>query len=151
MANAWDHDWRQLAIDRLAEVGCSSMLEYARRNDCTPYGTLADELGQGALAPIQVQALLREETEGTGALPYFVRSSLIRTLHGHVPRGLHMHGEWALILALALWAGSMGQAFQGPCGRIARELKAMHDLPEDWLPGAINDPILERVFSKEGL
>jgi hypothetical protein len=151
MANAWDHDWRQFARDRLRAVGCTSMLDYARRNDRLPYAALAEDLGQGRLAPVQIQMLLREETEGTSDYSYFVRSSLVRNLHAHVPRGFRMHGDRALILALASWAGSMGAPLQSPCGRIAKGLKGMSNLEETWLPRSVDDPVLEQVFSKEGL
>jgi hypothetical protein len=127
------------------------MLEYARRNDVLPYAQISQELGKGLLAPVQVQMLLREETEGTSDFSYFVRSSLIRNLHEHVPRGFRMHGQWPLILALSSWAGSMGTVLGARCARVASAVKTLSGVPDSWLPSSVLDPVLDKVFSQEGL
>lgn len=146
MTNPWSHNWRECAVARLHELGYGSLFDFARERECAPYASLANELGGDELAPVQIQMLLREELENTPDFPYFVKSSLVRNLHEHVPNGVHKHGDWPLTLALSSWAGSMGESLQRPCASIARRLKKLDGISDDWIPASADDAVIEMLF-----
>ncbi len=153
MTNAWDHDWRTYVYTELASKGYSTLLEFVRQHNQLSYHALAASLSNvtNKIAPIQVQSILRAETEGTDDFSYFVRTSLVRNLLHHTPNGIRKHGDWRLILALSSWAGSMGPELQEICGKIARSLKSDLSISDDWIPISEADPKLELLFSKYGL
>ena len=78
MLDAWSHDWRAFTYEKLRERGISSVLEYVRNAEATPYEDLALDLGGLQLAPSQIPKLLREEISTDIDIEYYMRTSLVR-------------------------------------------------------------------------
>jgi hypothetical protein len=148
MTEAWTHNWQEYAYKCLRESGCESVFDFARRHETWSYAQLADNLGGNKLAPIQIQRLLREEVQDQLMHEYYVRSSLVRNLHEHVPKGIRMHDEWNLILALSSWVGSMDERDRPRCMRIAQSVKKVADVSDDWLPNFVDDSVLEKLAAQ---
>ncbi|QDT25168.1 hypothetical protein Enr10x_04630 [Gimesia panareensis] len=149
MTDAWSHDWRTFTYEKLRGRGISSVLEYVRNAEATPYEDLASDLGGSQLAPIQIQKLLREEISDDIDIEYYMRTSLVRYLRYHVPQGIRMHGDWNLTLAFGSWAGGMDESMQSRCTKIVKKLKKAFSIcADDWIPLSANDSIIVNVFDE---
>ncbi|PQO43493.1 hypothetical protein [Blastopirellula marina] len=146
MPHAWNHDWHAFAQTQVREFGFASLTEFVRCYEACPYDQLAMMLGGKRLAAVQIQQLLRGEAQSDADREYYVRSTLVRALNKHVPAGIRSHEEWSLVLALTSWTEALDEADRPRSLELAKRLKADADLPADWLPSSIEDPVILRLF-----
>lgn len=125
------------------------MVDFARSRETATFQSLAHEIGGHKIAPVMVEKMLKDDAEKEGCLDYFLRSSLLRQLHQHVPNGVHKHGDWKLIRALSSWVGMVGTTrdLERLSSRVADLLQHDANLPDDWLPLSHSDAKLCHFFS----
>jgi hypothetical protein len=151
MSAAWTTDWKERAKRAIEARGYASMIEFARANETATFYEIAEELGGQSLAPVQIESLLRDDSERLGCFDYFVRSALVRQLYHYVPKGIRAHGEWKLIRALSSWVGMVGATpeLERACSTTADAIQHDGNLPADWLPESSDDPRFKGFFGDD--
>jgi hypothetical protein len=142
----WTSGWRARLRSGLARHGCERLTQFARKHEAASWSRLIELLG-GGLAPVQLQWVLEDEIKDQSDYDYFVRTTLIRQLH-ECERGWRATPECEVGLKLSGWATIIGKHTGAPHTwlKVARRLEARTDLPPEWLPSGIDDPVLVAAF-----
>ena len=149
MTEMWNDDWKTLIFEAVENEGCTSLLDYARKHETKTFQQIATELGDGRFAPVMIEKVLRQDAEEASCMDYFMRSSLLRQLHHHVPNGLLSHGEWKLVRALSSWVGLIGtdRELERTSKLVADRIQSDETLPDDWLPVSSDDSTFASFFT----
>jgi len=152
MGKAWQGDWRKRIFERLRDRGFDTVTEFVETRPLESLCDLADELGAGDIAAMQLQGLLYEEALETGTMARLVRSLLVRDLREEIPDGWEMSGNYDFnyrrASAYADWHSLLLEDDK-PMAELAWERLRAMEIPRGWLPEGPEDPILLRAF--EGL
>jgi hypothetical protein len=149
-AATWREGWRERIADRVRERGFASVTAYADAAPSESLGRLASALGDD-VASVQIETLLREEAVRTGTVVPFARSLLVRQVAELLPAGWGEPGSYsfARVNALGSWAADLRffpelvEAARG----IGQRMAASKDIPADWRPRTVDDPILRDFFA----
>lgn len=157
--SGYGYEWRRLWHKRLfaliRERGHSSVSEYIEGNPVASLLDLAEDLGSGNVAAIQLEWLWVAEAEANDRLERCARSLLARGICQKLPEGWHR--EWPdipgdpttpryrQISAFASMEASIPERYQGAADRVWSALQAA-DICEGWLPTGGDDPVLVEIF-----
>jgi hypothetical protein len=102
----------------------------------------------GGLAPVQLQWVLEEEIEDQSDYDYFVRTALVRQLLEDLPNGWRATPGRDYRFTDSRWATIIGKHTGAPHTwlNVARRLEARTDLPPEWLPSGVDDPVIVAAF-----
>ena len=76
----WRGDWRQRLLDIIARRGFTTLTSFADAQPGLSLTELADEIGAGDVAPIQIQWILVEEAQQNDTRQRCARDLLVRYL-----------------------------------------------------------------------
>lgn len=150
--HSWRGDWHRRMYQILVDRGFSTLTDFARARPTATLKALADELGVGDVAPIQVQWTLVEEARAAGTLEACARDLLVRCLRevpagwpaeqGYVPQ-TDVRGqliEWQVALS--------EERYDAALDLMTQTLLDATDIPVGWLPTSPDDPIVVRLFER---
>lgn len=148
----WRGDWAVRLRDLLAARGFQRLTDYANTRPTSTLSALADDLGVGDVAPLQVQWVLVDEARAAGQLERCARDLLCRRLSG-IGGGWPADRRWdtqkSIRRALLAWQGSLGEArYDEVLQRIAVALLDATDIAPGWSPSSPDDPIIVDVFRR---
>jgi hypothetical protein len=149
-------DWQESLRRTLATTGFCSATAYADSRPQKPLSELADELGNPAIAAMQLERQLIEEAETAGTMERCARSLLARDLRAELPEGWPR--EWTastdqvgsplfrragVFVSLAM---ALPEAYEPAVGRVRRAMMGA-DIPVGWVPEGAEDLVLVEVFA----
>jgi hypothetical protein len=150
-------DWRESLSCTLATRGYSSATAYVNSRPQASLSELAGELGNPAIAAMQLEHQLVEEAELTGTMELCVRSLLARDLRGELPDGWPREGSAStdeagsplfrragVFLSLSM---ALPEACEPAVERIRRAMVGA-GIPAGWVPEGAEDPVLVEVFAR---
>ncbi len=143
---AWRGDWPGRIRAAVHRRGFHSITEFAQSMPRASLIELARSLAD-AIAPVQVESLLRGEAEATGREIDFAKELLVRRLWQRIPRGWAIGVDFETDLAggWAAWKQGMDERFASSAWRLWHWMKR-RDIPRGWLPLDASDSILEQGF-----
>lgn len=148
---------RQGWPDRLAAIlqsrGFSSMREYADANPTRTLVQLADDLGPGDVAAIQLERVLIAGAEATGTLEACVRDLLVRALQT-VPwhKGRDWEAQRDAVFALVDWQSCVDSPHHSAAlDEVTNALLDNVDIPAGWIPTSSDDPYIVAAFAQPGV
>jgi hypothetical protein len=146
----WRGDWAARLRDLLAARGFQRLTDYANTRPTATLDALADDLGVGDVAPIQVQWMLVDEARAAGQLERCARDLLSRRLSGFTwPADRARDSQKSIRRALLAWQGSLRDAdYDVVLERIAVALLDATDIPASWSPNGPDDPIIVDAFER---
>jgi hypothetical protein len=151
--HAWRGDWQERLTALLRARGFSSAREFAATAPTRSFVELAEDLGPGEVAAIQLQWRALDEAAGAGDVEGAARDLLVRTFHAMLP------GGWSspttdrrrLAGAIAAWSSSVSSHLAEYKPRLVAMSHAMlaeDPFPTGWLPAVADDPVLVEFFRK---
>lgn len=149
--HAWRGDWQQRIKELLARRSCSTVTEFFDRFPTRSSVELADELGPGDVAGVQLEWLAIDEATATNQVERLARDQFVRALHKTLPEGWvsPATGRRQLAAVLGAWTSSIASRLRdyGPglmaMGKVMIE---ENPFPEGWLPSSPDDPLLVAFF-----
>ncbi|NJM90816.1 MAG: hypothetical protein HC863_00530 [Myxococcales bacterium] len=152
--HAWRGDWKERIRQLLATRGFSSMKSFIALDHAKSFEQLANELGPGDVAAIQLQWLLLDEAHAAGELERVARDLFVRTLREHIPDGWPPKSELAarkrLASGLAAWSSSISSQFpeyrQMAIGMAAGVLD--DPIQDRWMPTDSGESIVLDIFRR---
>lgn len=151
--HAWRGDWEQRVRELLARQGCSTVAKFLARHPTKSLVELADDLGPGDVAAVQLQWMVIDEAKRAKQMERLARDLLVRSLHKHLPRGWVSPADDRPRLARALgaWTSSIASRLRtyGPLlMAIAQAMIDENPFPLGWLPQSPDDQHLAEFFAK---
>ena len=150
---AWRGQWEQRLRSILSERGFSSVMEFATAHPIRSFVQLADELGSGDVAAVQIEWSYLDEAKRAGSVEDCARDLLVRVLHEFLhgwPRADDLQGRDKLANGLAAWSSRISSHLREYGGQAKRMAFALLNerAPEGWLPASATDPVLIEMFRK---
>jgi hypothetical protein len=154
---AWREGWQERLYSLIRERGFASVTEYADSRPSATLLELADNLGSGEVAAIQVRWRLVAEAEANGTIERCAQCLLVRTLHDELPEGWQR--EWKDIPgdpstpffrkvgAFSDVVVALPDQYADAMRRIRLAFDAA-DIPEGWLPESPDDPVIAEMFRR---
>lgn len=145
--NAWQGDWRERIYQALEPLGYQSLTTYCANTPTQPLYLIAQQLGPD-IAPIQLEWLLRQETEQDNNLDHFAQTILVRYLHELIPEGwgIAPDSDFLSAHAYAKWSSALGKGYKDLNKQVWAQLKASPALFPGWLPQGVADPVIADAF-----
>jgi hypothetical protein len=149
--HAWRGDWQGRLTSLLRDRGYSSAREFAATAPTKSFVDLANDLGPGDVAAIQLQWRALDEAKEANEVELAARDLLVRNFHAMLPTGWSSDAKERRRLAgaIAAWASSVGSHLTEYKPRLAEMARAMVSegaFPIGWLPIDADDPILVEFF-----
>jgi hypothetical protein len=147
----WTGDWHGRILERVQQRGFETVTQYVGSRPGVSLLVLADELGPGDIAAVQIESLLVEEAIRTRMVPHILRDLLVRELHYALPHGwrypLDDDSRSRVARALARWETDLQIEHRLDCFDDESTFKAGQDLmdaefPTGWLPEGPDDPVI---------
>jgi hypothetical protein len=147
----WSGDWHSRILERVQQRGFETVTQYVGNRPGISLLVLADELGPGDIAAVQIESLLVEEAIRTRMVPHILRDLLVRELHYALPHGwrcpLDDDSRSRVARALARWETDLQIEHHLDCFDEEMTFRAGQDLmdaefPTGWLPEGPNDPVI---------
>lgn len=139
---------QQKVEDQICARSGLDSIEFAQSHPTLSYVELAKIVEINP--PIHLIWLLAEKSFLSSQICWFVKDSLVRSLHTHCQSGwvYNEHANYETASAIGHWIGVIG--YLGP--EIKKKGKeALESLkqvaPRGWLPESIGDPIIQNAFS----
>ena len=142
----WSGDWHARVVERVLQLGFSTVTQYAADRVGVSLVDLAKELGSEDVAGAQVMYVLVEEAIRTNTVPRVLRDLFVRWLRQAIPHGwkhpLDDQSRSEVAGALASWETELQDHLDEE-----RVFKAGQDLlnaelPTGWLPEGPDDPVI---------
>jgi hypothetical protein len=149
---AWRGDWLARLLDILREKGFESLTSFAHTMPLATLDDLVASLGEGDVAPIQLQWRLVDEAQASKtsrecALDLFVR--FLREAKQGWPSDLSWEGQEDVRSVLTSWQTSLkNEQHEAFANQIVDELLEATDIPPGWLPSSTDDPRLVDLFDR---
>lgn len=148
----WEGNWRARLYERVRERGYASLTALIDDRPATPLHVVADELGKGDIAAVQLVGELFAEAERRNQVTRFVRDILVREFSDGLPQGwppvLDDANRFEVALVLARWMGYTPDPFQERARQVAARLLAMPPSP-GWRPLGPDDELLRTLLPDE--
>ena len=148
----WRGDWLARLLDILRLKGFSSLTAFARTMPSATLDELVAALGEGDVAPVQLQWRLIEEARLSNstrecALSLFVR--FLRRVSQGWPSDLSWNGQRKVRIALISWQTSLEEEhYKSMVQKMVFELLKATDIPPGWLPEGEDDPRVVSLFER---
>ena len=149
---AWRGEWGKRISQLFTQRGFHCLTDYARSMPAATLDAMANDLGPGDVAPIQIQWLLIDEAREAGALELCARDLLVRRLQA-VPEGWPNGRGWDVQEdvrdELVAWQVSLRDPNYADAMRtMVRELLKSDDIAPGWKPSSTNDPHIAALFER---
>jgi hypothetical protein len=156
--HAWRDDWQQRLTDLINARGFTSASQFAATRPTASLVELANDLGPGDVAAVQLQWRLLDEAATSHNVAACARDLLVRSLHMDLPEGWRK--DWPFdpkdtksplarrASALARWESSIATRltkYRDVVTHIGTAL-CEEQFPVGWLPANADDPILVEFF-----
>lgn len=149
---SWRGNWPARLNERVRELGYSSLTAFAESRPTASLVELAEVLGQGDIAGVQVFRGLVEEAERAHQVTRLVRSQFVRELSEGLPHGwppvLDDETRMDVALVLGSWFGFTPVTHQARVRQANAELFA-HPPPAGWRPLGPDDELLRTLLPDE--
>lgn len=148
----WRGDWLARLLDILRIKGFSSLTAFARTMPSATLDELVAVLGEGDVAPIQLQWRLVEEARLSDsmrecAISLFVR--FLREVSQGWPSDLSWSGQRRVRITLISWQTSLGEEHhKARAQKMVFELLKATDIPPGWRPQGEEDPLVVSLFER---
>ncbi len=142
----WVPDWQAKLYKAVNELGCSTVIEFARNRPSATWSQIAEELERcsgSRFAPVQFDMVFQSELKTIADWNYYIISSLVRLIREAIPNGW-ASGEdfrFRVATAFASWSACLPKKYTDPCRKVFHALMAKQ-LHEGWLPLDAEDPII---------
>lgn len=149
---AWRAGWESRLQARLEARGFHRLTDYTRTRPAVTLQALAEELGAGDIAPIQLTWTLVKEAKESGDKRSLAIDLLCRNLNGVEagwPKGRRWEDQEDVTLALTDWEVSLRDL---GCEDIVENIITVMldelDISPGWIPASSDDPILLELFQR---
>ncbi|TMQ05474.1 MAG: NUDIX hydrolase [Deltaproteobacteria bacterium] len=155
---AWRGNWQERLYALVRKHGYASVTDYANSRPQATLLELANGLGPGDVAPVQIESRLVAEAQASGTMEQCARSLLARALRDALPEGWQR--EWhdipgdpntptfRKVGALSSLTAALPDAYELAIERVREALDAA-GIPAGWLPTGPDDEILIEVFRQQ--
>jgi hypothetical protein len=148
----WDGNWKTRVYERVRERGYDSLTAFAEARPTASLVELAEELGEGEVAGVQVFSGLVAEAERSKQLTRLVRGQLVRELAESLPNGwptvLDDANRFKVAKALGLWSGYTPETHKERVRQARAALRATPP-PPGWRPLGPDDELLRTLLPDE--
>lgn len=146
--HAWAGDWYARVHQRVQNLGYDSVTAFAESRPAATMSELADALGFD-VAPIQLEAVLRDEGIATMRLKPFAQALLCRRIREWLSDGWRSGDDFLSDLsgAFARWEGGVSTIIPDQDREILWTRLQQLEVMPGWLPTGPDDPIIERAFA----
>jgi len=150
--SAWEGSWKTRLYERVRARGYDSLTAFAEARPTASLVQLAEELGSGDVAGVQVLGELRAEAEQRGQMTRLVRGLLARMLWECLPDGwptmLDDQSRFQVAKALGCWYADTPDTHKPRADQVGDALLA-NPPPPGWLPGGPDDELLRTLLPDE--
>ncbi|NVJ00304.1 NUDIX hydrolase [Myxococcus sp. AM009] len=147
--SSWRGDWPARLYERVRELGYDSLTAFAEARPTASLVELADVLGNGDLAGVQVFRGLVEEAERAHQITRLVRSQFVRELSEGLPNGwpsvLDDEARLEVAMVLGSWFGFTPVTHQERVRQVNAALLT-HPPPAGWRPLGPDDALLRTLL-----
>ena len=156
MENLWQENWEQTIQDKIEQLGFNTFLDYLLTVPSQPYKNVANLLGINA-APIQLIAVQYDVAKKNGEVREAAMDSLCRNIIERLPNRWNEgdNPEQIQIKALSGWASEImvtGDLLKlEPILNKVIEVLRLTEIPDEWKPTGIDDPIILNAFNEAWL
>lgn len=148
----WRGNWVVRMYERVRERGYASLTAFAEARPTASLVELAEELGKGDLAGVQVFKGLVEEAERSHQLTRLERGQFVRELSEGLPEGwpavLDDENRFKVAKALSSWISFTPEAHQARARQVSTTLLATPP-PPGWRPLGPDDALLLKLLPGE--
>ena len=153
---AWRGDWKQRLQALLSSRGFSSAREFAATAPTKSFVELAEDLGPGDVAAVQLEWSALDEAKAAGDTEQIARDLLVRSLHGRLPAGWDTSrvddaAVMPRVHAISAWSSSISShlpEYRPLVRAMARTIMESDPFPTGWLPADPDDPLLVEFFQR---
>jgi len=150
---AWRGDWRQRLLDIVQARGYTSVSEFVDAHPVADLVQLADDLGRGDVAAVQIETALVDEARSTGEVERRARDLFSRRL-GALSDGWPgsvtertADQEARATRALGGWAPhTLPEVTTEHVVALAKAMLSSTELPCGWRPTGPDDPVVVALF-----
>jgi hypothetical protein len=150
--SAWEGNWKVRLYERIRERGYDSLTAFANARPTTSLLALAEELGEGDIAAVQVFSGLVAEAEREHQLTRLVRGQLVRELSQSFPEGRPAEMDDAtrfkVAKALGFWTSFTPETHKERVRQARAALRATPP-PPGWRPLGPDDELLRSLLPDE--
>jgi hypothetical protein len=151
---AWRGHWRVRLHERVRERGYESITAFANARPTASLVELAEELGEGDVAGVQVFHGLVAEAESSHQLTRLVRGQLVRELCEGLPKGwpaeLDDANRFKVAKTLGSWFAYTPESHKERVDRASDALLATPP-PAGWLPAGPDDELILMLLPDESV
>ena len=148
----WRGDWLARLLDILRTKGFESLTSFARTMPLSTLDDLVSSLGDGDVAPIQLQWRLVDEAQTSRTLRECAQDLFVRFLREAKqgwPSDLSWEGQEDVRSVLTSWQNSLkDEQYEVLANEVVDELLDATDIPPGWLPSGVDDPRLVDLFDR---
>ncbi|QSQ22157.1 NUDIX hydrolase [Pyxidicoccus parkwayensis] len=145
----WDGNWKARLYERVREHGYDSLTAFAEARPTSSLVELAEELGRGDIAGVQVFSGLVAEAERSKQVTRLVRGQFVRELSEFLPNGwptvLDEDARMEVAIALGQWAAYTPETHLERVRRAGDALMASPP-PPGWRPRGPDDELLRTLL-----
>jgi hypothetical protein len=149
---SWEGNWKARLYERVRERGYESLTAFADARPTASLVDLAEELGKGEVAGVQVLGGLHFEAEQRKQVTRFLRDVFVRMFAQSVPNGwpavLDDANRFAVAKALGSWVAYTPDVHQERARRVMMALMA-NPPPPGWRPLGPDDELLRTLLPDE--
>ena len=148
----WDGHWKARLYERVRERGYDSLTAFAEARPTASLVELAEELGEGEVAGVQVFSELVAEAERSKQLTRLVRGQLVRELAETLPEGwpavMDNEAVFSVAQAFGCWIAYTPEPHKERA-RQARTALLDNPPPAGWRPLGPDDELLRTLLPNE--
>jgi hypothetical protein len=145
-AKTWSGDWHARILERVQQLGFTTVTQYAAARIGISLLDLAKELGRDDVAGEQIRSILIDEAVRTNTIPRALRDLFVRELCYALPDGwvypLQDEPRSEVAGALARWKVDHQAHLDGTSTFQAGQDLLNAELPAGWLPDGPDDPVI---------
>jgi hypothetical protein len=145
----WDGAWKARLYARVRERGYESLTAFAEARPTVSLVELAEELGKGDIAGVQVFSGLVAEAERSNQVTRLVRGQLVRELSECLPNGwpvvLDRETRFPIAQAMGTWIAYTPETHKERV-RQARTALLANPPPPGWRPLGPDDELLRMLL-----
>lgn len=146
---SWQGNWKARLYERVRERGYDSLTTFAEARPTASLVELAEELGAGEVAGVQVFSELVNEAHRSKRLTRLARGQLVRELSEFLPNGwpaeLTDDARTEVAIALGQWSAYTPEPLRERVARAGDALMATPP-PPGWRPLGPDDELLRTLL-----
>ncbi|MFP2931466.1 NUDIX hydrolase [Pyxidicoccus sp. 3LG] len=149
----WEGAWKVRLYERARQLGYESLTAFAEARPTASLVELAEELGAGDIAGVQVFSGLVAEAERSNHLMRLVRGQLVRELSECLPEGwpavMDRESRFPIAQAMGNWIAYTPETHKERARQVRTALLA-DSPPPGWRPLGPDDELLRTLLPDEG-